>query len=104
MKKVVFLSYVVSAKGIEMDEEKIKATKKWPTPKSIIEVKSFHSLANFYRCFVKNFSTIVTPITEIVKKSIVFHWDIEQEHASNNIKDRLCIASVLSLPNINNTF
>ena len=48
MDKIVFLGYVVSAKGIEMDEEKMKAIKEWPTPKSIMEVRSFHSLASFY--------------------------------------------------------
>ena len=41
MDKIVFLGYVVSTKGIEVDEEKVKAIKKWPTPKSIIDVKSF---------------------------------------------------------------
>jgi hypothetical protein len=47
--KVVFLGYVVSAKGIEVDEEKVKAIKEWPTPKSITEVRSFHGLASCYR-------------------------------------------------------
>uniref|UniRef100_A0A2N9HUP0 Integrase catalytic domain-containing protein n=1 Tax=Fagus sylvatica TaxID=28930 RepID=A0A2N9HUP0_FAGSY len=37
--KVVFLGYVVSAKGIAVDEEKVKAIKEWPTPKSITEEK-----------------------------------------------------------------
>ena len=46
--KVVFLGYVVSAKGIAVDEEKLKAIKEWPTPKSITKVRSFHGLASFY--------------------------------------------------------
>ena len=54
MDKVVFLGYVVSAKGIEVDAEKVKAIKEWPTPKSIIEVRSFHDLASFYHRFVKD--------------------------------------------------
>ena len=49
MDKVVFLGYVVSAKGIEVDEENVKAIKEWLTLKSITEVSSFHGLASFYR-------------------------------------------------------
>ena len=64
----MFLGYVVSAQGIEVDEENVKAIKEWPTPKSITEVRSFHGLASFYRRFVKDFSTLTAPLTEIVKK------------------------------------
>ena len=48
MDKVVFLGCVVSAKEFKVDEEKVKAIKEWPTPKSITEVRSFHGLASFY--------------------------------------------------------
>ncbi|KAJ9682680.1 hypothetical protein PVL29_018578 [Vitis rotundifolia] len=104
MDKVVFLGYVVSAKGIEMDEEKVKAIKEWPTPKSITEIRSFHGLANFYRRFVKDFSTLAAPLIEIVKKSVGFKWGSEQDRAFNEIKERLCGAPLLALPDFSKTF
>jgi hypothetical protein len=104
MEKVVFLGYVISAKGIQVDEEKVKAIKEWPTPKSITEVRSFHGLASFYRRFVKNFSTLAAPLTEIVKKLVGFKWGSEQDRAFIEIKERLCGAPLLALPDFSKTF
>jgi hypothetical protein len=47
--KVVLLGYGFSTKVIQVDEEKVKAIKEWPTPKSIMKVRSFRGLASFYR-------------------------------------------------------
>jgi len=69
---VFFLGFVVNKNGVHVDLEKIKAIQEWPIPKSVRDICSFHGLASFYRRFVPNFSTLASPLNELVKKDTPF--------------------------------
>jgi len=101
---VVFLGFVVSSSGVEVDDEKVEAIRSWPTPKSISDVRSFHGLASFYRRFVRNFSSLAAPLTEVIKKEKPFIWGIKQEEAFKILKEKLSSTPLLQLPNFEKMF
>ena len=63
-RELVYLGFVVSAKGLKIDLEKVKVILEWPTPRSATKVGSFHGLASFYKKFIRNFSSICAPLTK----------------------------------------
>ena len=61
-------------------------------------------MSSFYRRYVKDFSTLAAPLTEIVKKIVDFKWGSEQDRAFIEIKEKLCGAPLLALPDFAKTF
>ena len=101
---VFFLGYKISADGIQVDPEKIKAIVDWPTPRSKKEAQSFYGLASFYREFIKNFARTAEPISALTKKGKTFEWSQECEIAFNTLKEQLTSTKVLAFPNFEGTF
>ena len=65
--EVCFLGYVVSAQGIMIEDEQIKAVRNWPELKSVQDIQVFIGFANFYRRFIQGFSRLVAPLTSMLK-------------------------------------
>ncbi|XP_068498434.1 uncharacterized protein [Phaseolus vulgaris] len=89
-----FLGFVVSIKGVHVDQSKVVAIQNWPTPTNVNDVRSFHGLASFYRRFVPNFGTIVAPLNDILKKDVVFKWGEAQQHVFDVLKEKLTHAPI----------
>jgi len=98
MEKVHFLGHVISKEGLAVDPAKVAAVKEWPRPTNVSEVRSFLGLAGYYRRFVKDFSKIALPLTQLLRKEHKFNWTTECENSFQVLKQRLITAPVLVIP------
>ncbi|GKD98279.1 reverse transcriptase domain-containing protein, partial [Tanacetum coccineum] len=98
LQEVHFLRHVVNSDGIHVDPSKIEAVKNWKVPKTPSEIRSFLGLAGYYRRFIANFSKVAKPLTSLTQKNQKYEWGKEQEEAFQTLKDNLCNAPILSLP------
>ncbi|GJV57356.1 putative reverse transcriptase domain-containing protein [Tanacetum coccineum] len=99
LREVQFLGHVINGNGIHVDPSKIEAVKNWKAPRTPSEVHSFLGLAGYYCRFIEDFSNIAKPFPVLTQKSKTFDWGEEQENAFQTLKDKLCNAPVLALPN-----
>ncbi|GJZ41188.1 putative reverse transcriptase domain-containing protein [Tanacetum coccineum] len=99
LQEVHFLGHVVNHNGIHVDPGKIEEVKNWKAPTTPSEIRSFLGLAGYYRRFIANFSKIAKPLTSLTQKNKKYKWGVEQEEAFHTLKDNLCNAPILSLPN-----
>jgi len=102
--ELVFLGHKVSADGIQVDESKTKAIQEWPIPQTVTEVKAFLGLASYYRKFVRNFSHIAAPLTNLTSVKKKFQWTPEAEAAFRRLKEALLSPPILQLPDPNKPF
>ncbi|GJW34521.1 reverse transcriptase domain-containing protein [Tanacetum coccineum] len=84
--------------GIHVDPSKVESVKNWKTPESSTEIRSFLGLAGYYRRFIENFSKIAKPLTLLTQKNKAYVWGDKQDEAFQILKEKLCNAPVLALP------
>ncbi|GJT02831.1 putative reverse transcriptase domain-containing protein [Tanacetum coccineum] len=96
--KVQFLGHVIDSQGIHVDPAKIESIKDWASPKSPTEIRQFLGLAGYYRRFIEGFSKIAKPMTKLTQKKVKFDWGDKEEAAFQLLKQKLCSAPILALP------
>nr|GFB27124.1 retrotransposon protein, putative, Ty3-gypsy subclass [Tanacetum cinerariifolium] len=96
--KVQFLSHVIDSQGIHVDPAKIESVKDWASPKSPTEIHQILGLAGHYRRFIEGFSKIAKPMTKLTQKKVKFEWGDKQEAVFQLLKQKLCSAPILALP------
>ena len=101
--KIIFLVYVATKDGIEMDRNKIEVITNWPTPSSIHDARTFHGLVSFYKRFIRGFSSIMASITEFLKGDRFKYISVFKE-SFELIKKKVTKAPCLALPDFDQVF
>ncbi|KAK3507421.1 hypothetical protein QTP70_020385 [Hemibagrus guttatus] len=102
---VTFLGYVISPRGVEMDTNKVWAVSEWPAPATIKELQWFLGFANFYRRFIRSYSSVAAPLTSLLRgKPKKLNWTDQARAAFQRLKDCFTLAPILCHPDPDKPF
>ena len=106
--EIEYLGHVISGKGISTNPKKVEAVTKWPTPKTVYDVRSFLGFVGYYRRFIKDFSKISKPIREVIPglenqskrtaKKTLIEWTEAANSAFETLKELCTSTPILAYP------
>ncbi|KAI2661141.1 Transposon Tf2-6 polyprotein [Labeo rohita] len=103
--KISFLGYIISPAGVTMDKKKVQAVLNWPRPATLKELQRFLGFSNFYRRFIRHFSTVAAPLTAMIKKGASgLTWSQPAIQAFNDLRQCFTSAPILHHPDPERAF
>ena len=102
--EVEYLGMIVKLGQLAMDPVKLDGIASWPTPTKVREVRSFLDFANFYCCFIPDYSTIACPLLNLTKKDHCWDWTPEVQTSFDNLKQLFLSKPILQLSNFSKLF
>lgn len=96
-REIEYLGYIIQDNEVRPSKEKIAAVSKFKTPNNLKSLQSFLGLSGYFRKFIKNYSIIARPLTDLLKKNAEFYFSDECEKAFNELKNILCSSPVLRI-------
>jgi hypothetical protein len=104
LKEVSFLDHIIFEGGISVDPSKVKDVLSWKTSQNVSDIRSFLGLAGYYRRFIGRFSKISKTMTKLLAKGNTFEWTPRCETSFQELKKRLTMAPVLTMPDMEKSF
>ncbi|GBG86399.1 hypothetical protein CBR_g41395 [Chara braunii] len=101
---VLYLGHEISAEELKPDDAKVASIRDWPRPQSVTEMRSFLGMTGYYRTFVKNYSIVATPLTDLTRLDTPWEWTDKCEAAFRHLKYALTHYEVLKLPDPDKPF
>jgi len=89
-RELTFLGHTITQNGLMMQPEKLRAIRDFPTPTTVKKLLRFHGMCVWYSPFIKDFSSIASPLYKLLKKNVRFKWGLEQKVAFEKLKEAMC--------------
>ncbi|GBG70106.1 hypothetical protein CBR_g5737 [Chara braunii] len=102
--RILYLGHEISAEGLRPDDAKVASIRDWPRPQSVNEMRSFLGMTDDYRNFVKNYSIVVAPLTDLTRLDTPWEWTDRCAAAFRHLKHALTHYEVLKLPDPDKPF
>ena len=102
--EVAFLGHLVSERGIQPNPDNVAKILGWPTSKTVTEVRQLLGMGSYYRRFIKDFSSIVKPLTELTKKDREFKWTDACQQSFEKLKLSFTGTEIMGFPKDEGTF
>ncbi len=102
--EVTFLGHVASGDGVRPNPTLVEKIQNWKEPCNVTEVRQYLGLCSYYRRFIKNFSNIAKPLTDLTKKDTALKWTDQCQQAFNNLKEALLGPHIMAFPSNNGNF
>jgi hypothetical protein len=102
--QISYLGHIISSQGVVTDPAKVEDVRSWPQPASVKDLCSFLGLAGYYRKFVKHFAVIAKPLTDLLRKNVLFVWTLAHTASFQALKQALISAPVLAMPDFSIPF
>src|ERR1700722_19157318 len=101
---IIFFGHIVGRNGIRPDPTKIEKVKNFPIPTNLTSTRAALGLFSYYRKFIKDFSKIAKPITQLLRKDEPFQWGEKQQRAFEFLIEILVQAPILHYPDFDKSF
>ena len=95
---VTFLGYIIAKDSLQMDPAKVSAVTSWATPETRKQLQRFLGFANFYRRFIRGFSSIASPLSALTSPKVPFRWSDAAQESFEALKTRFTTAPILQIP------
>ncbi|XP_053577722.1 uncharacterized protein LOC128666925 [Bombina bombina] len=96
--EISYLGYDISPEGIKMQHKKVDTVFDWPQPSNRKDIQRFLGFSNYYRKFIKGFSKLAKPLTQLTSQSKPFIWTKEASTAFEFLKTCFSTAPILRFP------